>query len=200
TETNAPNTVLKMGSNKIESVGRPAPWIEIKIVDEQDQELPVGKEGEIKVRGWIVCDGYFKAPHLTAEVFRNGWFYTGDIGRFDQEGDLYIVGRKKEMIKVAGEIVFEPEVESVIMKHPEVTECAVVGVPDRLRGEVPFAFVVLKEGSRLSEEDLREFCKKYLAHFKVPHYFKFVKELPKTSSGKIHKTQIKKDIRKDELS
>lgn len=203
TETNAPTTVIPMGSSKIESVGRPAPWIEVKIfsakggsaagADENDKKLPVGQVGEVVVRGWVVTDGYYKDPQATTEAIRNGWFHTGDLGRFDEEGDLYIVGRKKEMIKVAGEIVFEPEVESAIHKHEAVAEVAVVGVSDKLRGEVPKAFVVLKEGSKVSEEELRYFCRQHLARFKVPHYFEFRSSLPKTGPQKIDKEKLRKD-------
>ena len=192
TETNAPTTVLAMGSGKIESVGRPAPWIEVKIFDERAQEAGTGGVGEIAVRGWVVTDGYYKDEALTREAFKNGWFHTGDLGRFDSDGDLYIVGRKKEMIKVGGEIVFEPEVESVIHRHPDVAEAAVVGVADKLRGEVPKAWVVLKEGKSLHEEDLRYFLRQHLAHFKIPHYFEFAGELPKNRAGKIDKEKLRR--------
>jgi long-chain acyl-CoA synthetase len=181
-----------MGSKKLESVGKPAPWIEVKISDENDCEVEQGKIGEIAVRGWVVTDGYYKDPVLTAQTIRNGWFHTGDLGRIDNEGYLYIVGRKKEMIKVSGEIVFEPEVELAIHKNPEVAEVAVIGVADKLRGEVPKAFVVLKEGSKFSEEDLRYFCRQHLAHFKIPHYFEFVEALPKNRTGKIDKELLRK--------
>lgn len=191
TETNAPTTVLPLGSKKIESVGRPAPWIEVKIFDENDKEIPLGAIGEIVVRSWVVTDGYFKDPELTREVLRNGWFHTGDLGKFDKEGFLYIVGRKREMIKVGGEIVFEPEVESCLQKHPDVAEVAVVGVADNLRGEVPKAYVVLKQASKLNEEDLRYFCREHLAHFKIPHYFEFKDALPKNRVGKIDKEKLK---------
>ncbi|MFH0790333.1 MAG: AMP-binding protein [Candidatus Omnitrophota bacterium] len=192
TETNAPTTVVPMGSEKIESVGRPAPWIEVKIFDENDNEVSKGAVGEVVVKSWVVTDGYYKDADLTAQALRNGWFHSGDLGRFDDEGHLYIVGRIKEMIKVGGEIVFEPEVESVIHKHPDVSEAAVVGVADKLRTEVPKAFVVLKEGSRLSENDLRYFCRQHLAHFKIPHYFEFSTSLPKNRSGKIDKERLRK--------
>lgn len=192
TETNAPTTVIPMGSNKIESVGRPAPWIEVKIFDESDSELPQGEIGEIVVRGWVVTDGYYKDSQTTGLAIRNGWFHTGDLGRFDGENYLYIVGRKKEMIKVAGEIVFEPEIESALLKHSDIAEAAVVGVEDKLRGEVPKAFVVLKEGRDLSEDALRYFCREHLAHFKIPHYFEFKSSLPKTGSGKIDKERLRK--------
>ncbi len=192
TETNAPTCVIPMGSEKIESVGRPVPWVEVKIFDDNDKELQQGQAGEIVVRGWVVTDGYFKDPELTAQTMRNGWFHTGDLGRFDRDGYLYIVGRKKEMIKVAGEIVFEPEVESVILKHQAVAEAAVIGVPDKLRGEVPKAFVVRKEGSSLSEEELRSFLKEHLAHYKIPHYFEFPSQLPKNRTGKTDKEILRK--------
>ncbi len=191
TETNAPTTVIPMDSSKIESVGRPAPGIEVKIFNENDSELLQGEVGEIVVRGWVVTDGYYKDPALTAKTIPNGWFHTGDLGRFDSDGCLYIVGRKKEMIKVAGEIVFEPEVESAIHKHPDVAEVAVIGVPDKLRGEVPKAFLVLKEGSKITEEDLRYFCREHLAHFKIPHYFEFTSQLPKNRTGKIDKEKLR---------
>jgi len=192
TETNAPTTVIAQDSKKIESVGRPAPWIEVKIFDESDNELPQGEVGEIVVQGWVVTDGYYKDPKLTAETMRNGWFHTGDLGRFDSEGYLYIVGRKKEMIKVGGEIVFEPEIEIAIHKHPSVAEAAVIGVPDKLRGELPKAFVVLKEGKSLTAEELRYFCRQHLAHFKIPHYFEFKTLLPKNRAGKIDKQKLRK--------
>jgi len=191
TETNAPTSVLRMGSHNIESVGRPAPGIEIKIFDDSDLEVKIGEVGEVVVCGWVVTDGYYKDSKLTAETLRNGWFHTGDLGKFDTEGDLYIVGRKKEMIKVGGEIVFEPEVEAAIQKHSDIAECAVVGAVDKLRGEVPKAFVVLKEGKALSEEDLRFFLKQHLAHFKVPHYFEFKDALPKNRTGKIDKEKLR---------
>lgn len=191
TETNAPTVVLPMGSDKIESVGRPAPWVEVRIFDEAAKELPTGGVGEIAVRSWVVTDGYYKDPEATSFAMRNSWFHTGDLGRFDAEGDLYIVGRKKEMIKVGGEIVFEPEVESAIQKHPDVAEAAVVGVTDKLRGEVPKAFVALKEGKSLEAEELRYFLRQHLAHFKIPHYFEFMSHLSKNRTGKIDKEKLR---------
>lgn len=193
TETNAPTTVIPMGSDKIESVGRAAPWIEVKIFDENDKEVAQGEIGEIVVKGWVVTDGYYKDPEGTQEALRDGWFHTGDLGKFDEEGDLYIVGRIKEMIKVAGEIVFEPEIEAAIHKHPDIAEVAVIGVPDSLRGEVPKAFVVLKEGKALTQKDLRYFCRQHLAHFKIPHYFEFRDSLPKTGPGKLDKERLRQE-------
>lgn len=191
TETNAPTTVLPFGSDKIESVGLPAPWIEVKIFDEQDKELGKDEVGEVVVKSWVVTDGYYKDPQLTAQTICNGWFHTGDLGRFDSEGYLYIVGRIKEMIKVAGEIVFEPEVEQAIQRHPGISEVAVVGVSDKLRGEVPKAFIVPKD-PKINAEDLRYFLRQHLAHFKIPHYFEFCEALPKNRTGKIDKERLKK--------
>ena len=191
TETNAPSVVLAMDSGKIESVGRPAPWIEVKVFNDNEREVKIGEIGEIVVKSWVVTDGYYKDEALTKEVLKGGWFHTGDLGKFDNEGDLYIVGRKKEMIKVGGEIVFEPEVESVLYRHPDIAEAAVIGAPDKLRGEVPKAFVVLKEAKTLSEENLRYFLKQHLAHFKIPHQFEFRNELPKNRTGKIDKEKLR---------
>ncbi|MBM3246140.1 MAG: long-chain fatty acid--CoA ligase [Candidatus Omnitrophica bacterium] len=191
TETQGPAVVLPRGSKKVESVGCPAPWIEVKILDEEGRELAANQVGEIAVRSWVVSDGYYKDAQATAEALRNGWFHTGDLGRLDAEGFLYIAGRKKEMIKVAGEIVFEPEVEAVIHKHSDIAEVAVIGVADKLRGEVPKAFIVLKQGKAPDEEGLRYFCRQHLAHFKIPHYFDFVSALPKTGSGKIDKESLR---------
>ena len=192
TETNAPTVVLRRGSEKIESIGRPAPWIEIKIFDDEDREMKRGGIGEIVVKSWTVTDGYYKDPELTREAMRGGWFHTGDLGRIDSDGDLYIVGRKKEMIKVAGEIVFEPEIEAALQKNPAVAEVAVVGTPDNLRGEVPKAFIAVKEGISVTEEGLRQFCRQHLAHFKIPHYFEFMPSLPKNRTGKIDKEKLRK--------
>ncbi len=193
TETCPPNTVTPLGSGKVESVGRPSPHCEIKIFDDQDQEVKTGEVGEIVIRGWVVMDGYYKDPQGTAALMKNGWFHTGDLGRFDEEGYLYIVGRKKEMIKVGGQIVYAPEVESVFYKHEAVAEAAVIGVADALRGETVKAFIVLKEKGSVSGEDLRYFAKEHLAHFKVPHTIELKETLPKNRTGKIDKELLQQE-------
>jgi acyl-CoA synthetase (AMP-forming)/AMP-acid ligase II len=188
TETTAPNCVLPPGKEKIESVGKFATGTEAKIVDEEGEIIERGKQGELWVKGQGVMRGYYKEPQLTKEVLSdNGWLRTGDIAYCDEEGFFYIAGRKKDMIKVAGEVVFPPEIEEIIQRHPKIKEVAVIGVIDKLRGEVPKAFIVLKEAERLSEQELKEFLKEHLAHFKVPHHFEFVKSLPRTRTGKIDK-------------
>lgn len=195
TETCPPNTVTPLDSNKIESVGKVAPHCEMKIVDDNDKELSKGAIGEIVIKGWVVTDGYYKDEALTKEIKKNGWFHTGDLGKFDDEGFLYIVGRKKEMIKVAGQIVFAPEVEMALHKHPAVAEVAVIGVVDEgLRGEAVRAFAVLKEGQSTTSEELRAFAKEHLAHFKVPQKIIIMKELPKNRVGKVDKELLKKGI------
>jgi len=191
TETCPPNTVTPMDSANIASIGKPAPHCEIKIFDEEDKELAIGEIGEIVIRGWIVMDEYYKDSEATASVKRDGWLHTGDLGRFDTDGFLYIVGRKKEMIKVGGQIVYAPEVEAAFYKHEGIAEVAVIGAPDDLRGEVIKAFVVLKEGVSLTPEDLRYFAKEHLANFKAPQSIELREELPKNRTGKIDKEMLK---------
>ena len=194
TETCPPNTVTPMESMNIVSVGKPAPHCEIRIFNENNQELPQGEIGEIVIRGWIVMEGYYHDPEATAALKRNGWLYTGDLGRFDEWGYLYIVGRKKEMIKVAGQIVYAPEVEAALQKHEAVAEVAVIGVPDSLRGETVKAFVVLREDASTSAEDLRYFAREHLAHFKVPQSIEIRLTLPKNRTGKIDKELLKSEV------
>ena len=194
TETCPPNTVTPLGSQRIESVGKPSPQCEIKIFDEQDHEVRLGQIGEIVIRGWVVMDGYYKDPETTKSLMTNGWFHTGDLGRLDSEGYLYVVGRKKEMIKVAGQIVYAPEVEAAFYKHKDVVEAAVIGVADALRGEAVKAFIVVKPESKLSPEDLRYFAKEHLANFKVPQTIEIRETLPKNRTGKVDKEALKQAV------
>ncbi|MBI3602231.1 MAG: AMP-binding protein [Candidatus Omnitrophica bacterium] len=191
TETCPPNTVTPLNSNRIESVGKPASNCEINIFDNNDQPLPVGEVGEIVIRGWVVMQEYYKDPEVTSWAKRNGWFHTGDLGRFDRQGFLYIVGRKKEMIKVSGQIVYAPEVETVLYQHEAVQEAAVVGVADPLRGELVKAFVVLKPQAELGADELRYFAREHLANFKVPHTIEIRESLPKNRTGKIDKESLR---------
>ena len=191
TETCPPNTVTPLSNPKIESVGKAAPNCKIHIVDENDQILPTGNVGEIVIQGWVVMQEYYKDPEATAAARKGGWFHTGDLGRFDSEGFLYIVGRKKEMIKVAGQIVYAPEVEAALCKHETVLEAAVIGVPDDMRGESVKAFVVLKEGVKIEALELKYFAREHLANFKVPQTVEICKELPKNRTGKIDKESLK---------
>jgi len=190
TETNAPNTVIPMGSDKIESIGRPAPWIAVKLVDDEGKEVAQGGVGELTLKSWVVMDGYYKDPEMTADVLRDGWFYTGDLARKDDEGLYYIVGRKKDMIKVSGQLVFPYEIEEVLHKHPAVKEAAVVGIPDALRGETIKAFIVVKADAVLEEQEIKQFCRQHLARFKLPQSIAAVEALPKTRTGKVDKNAL----------
>jgi len=193
TETAAPNTYSPSDETKISSIGKFGFGMQAKIVDEEENRLGPGNQGELWVKGEAVMQGYYKEPGLTEEVLTDdGWLKTGDIARLDKDGLYYIVGRKKDMIKVAGEIVFSAEVEEKMQHHPKIEEVAIIGVPDKLRGEVPKAFITIKENENLSIEELREFLKEHLAHFKIPHYFELVKSLPKNRTGKVDKQALVK--------
>ncbi len=193
TETCPPNTVTPLGSTNIASIGKPAPNCQIKIVDDDGQEVKTGEIGEIIISGWVVMVEYYLDPEATAAMKKNGWLYTGDLGRFDAEGFLYIMGRKKEMIKVGGQIVYAPEVEAALHKHEAVAEAAVIGVADALRGESVKAFVVLKEKNSLSADELRYYCREHLAHFKVPQTVEIRESLPKNRTGKVDKEALKQE-------
>lgn len=191
TETAAPNTYSPPDIAKINSIGPFGVGMEAKIVDDAGNILGPGEKGELWVKGNGVMVGYYKEPELTREVITSdGWLKTGDIAQYDKEGLFYIVGRKKEMIKVSGEIVYAPEVEEALYKNPAIAEAAVIGVPDKLRGEAVKAFVVLKPGQRITAEEVRYSCREHLAHFKVPHEIEFTGNLPKNrnffSSGRIN--------------
>ena len=194
TETCPPNTVTPLDNPKIESVGKAAPNCEIHIVDDNDKSLPTGSVGEIVIRGWVVMQEYYKDPQATLAAKRGGWFHTGDLGRFDNEGFLYIVGRKKEMIKVAGQIVYAPEVEAALCKHEAVLEAAVIGVADDMRGEAVKAFVVLKDGFNIEPLEIKYFAREHLANFKVPQTVEIRSELPKNRTGKIDKELLKQTV------
>lgn len=194
TETCPPNTVTPLDSDRIASVGKPSPQCEIKIFDENDREVSQGAVGEIVIRGWVVMDGYYKDSESTKDLIRNGWFHTGDLGKFDEEGFLYIVGRKKEMIKVGGQIVYAPEVEAALYQHEAVLEAAVIGIPDKLRGEAVKAYVSLKQKGSIGSDGLKYFIKEHLAHFKVPQTIEILEVLPKNRAGKIDKELLKQGV------
>ncbi len=181
------------GKRKPGSIGLPIKGVEMRIVDENGNPLPAEHIGEIAVKGPNVMKGYYKDPEATKEAIREGWFYTGDMGKVDEEGYFYILDRKKDMVNVGGFNVYPREVEEVIYAHPNIKEAAVIAAPDRkgLRGEIPKAFIVLKDGAQMTAHDLIEFCHKKLAGFKVPREIEFCESLPKTASGKIQKRVLK---------
>jgi long-chain acyl-CoA synthetase len=180
------------GAVRTGSIGLPLPDIDAKIISLDDgvTELPAGEVGELVVKSPNVMKGYHNMPTETANTLRNGWLYTGDIARMDDDGFFYIVDRKKELIKPGGYQVWPREVEEVIILHPKVLEVGVAGVPDAYRGETVKAWVVVKPGETLTEDEVREWCKKELAPFKVPTSVEFLKELPKTTVGKILRREL----------
>ena len=176
---------------RLASSGRPALNYEIRIVDENGNDVPLGEVGEIIGRSEAMTIGYWQMPEATAEKLKNGWLHTGDLGRFDEDGYIYIVERKNDMIISGGVNVYPREIEEVLYKHPAVSEASVIGLPDEHWGEVVKAVIVLKKGASVTEADIIEFCGKHLAGFKKPKSVDFWEELPKSSTGKL----LKKDIR-----
>ena len=175
---------------KVGSIGTPIRGVEMKVVGEDDEELPVGEVGEIVIRGHNVMKGYWRKPEATAEAMRDGWFHTGDLARVDEDGYFFIVDRKKDMIIRGGYNVYPREVEEVLYEHPAVAEAAVVGVPDREWGEEVGAAVALKAGATATPEELREYVKERVASYKYPRHVWIVPELPKGPTGKILKREI----------
>lgn len=177
------------------SIGTSIVRVENKIVDEFGEELPVGEVGELIVRGPNVMKGYYKMPEDTAVTIKDGWLYTGDMARVDDEGYFYIVDRKKDLIIVGGYNVYPREVEEVLFSHPQVAEAAVIGKPDPNSGEAVYAFVVPKNDA-LTKEELLDFCKSHLASYKIPSSLDFLEELPKNTTGKILRGSLRDLIKK----
>jgi long-chain acyl-CoA synthetase len=165
---------------------------EMRVVDDDDQEVADGELGEIVLRGENILKGYYKNDEATATAFRNGWFHTGDVGYRDADGFFYIVDRKTDMIIRGGENIYPREIDEVLYQHPAIAAAATIGVPDKLYGEEVAAFVVLKEGRAVSEEELIVFCRGRLADFKCPKTIRFVDEIPKGPTGKLLKRELSK--------
>jgi long-chain acyl-CoA synthetase len=181
------------GSGKYGAVGKPLKYWEVKIVDDQGNELPPNQAGEMIIRGPFM-KGYYNNPSATADTLKNGWLYSGDIGRKDEDGYFFIMGRKKELIIVAGQKVYPVDVESVLYTHIKIAEASVVGVPDGLRGEAVRAVIRLKDDQNITEKEIKSFCREHMADFKVPKEVLFVKTMPKTTSGKIRKQELQGNI------
>ncbi len=178
------------------SVGRPLPGVRQRIVetlpDGSERELPVGMDGEVRMKGPNIFGRYLNLPDETAAAFdTDGWFRTGDMGRFDEDGYLYITGRIKEMLIVGGENVFPREIEEALNLHPSVAMSGVIGMKDDARGEVPVAFVQLHEGAEATEKELRQWCRERIANYKVPASVRFMDELPKGPTGKVLRRALK---------
>ena len=178
------------------SVGRVLPFIDMRIVDDNDNEVPVGTIGEAVYRGPTVMKEYYKNPKATAEAMRGGWFHSGDLVRRDAEGYVYVVDRKKDMIISGGENVYPAEIEEVLYKHPKILECAVLGVHDEKWGESIKAVVVCKPGEQLSEQEVIDYCKSHLASYKKPRSVDFVESLPRSALGKVLKRVLREQYGK----
>jgi fatty-acyl-CoA synthase len=174
------------------TVGRVHPHVEVKVVDPATGLIvPRGQTGELCTRGYSVMRGYWEQPDKTAEVLVNGWMHTGDLAVMDEQGYLAIVGRSKDMVIRGGENVYPREVEEFLYSHPDIEDVQVVGVPDDRYGEELLAAVRVRSGASLSEQDVRDFCRDRLAHYKIPRYVRFVDEYPMTVTGKIQKFKIR---------
>lgn len=165
--------------------------ITLKIVDSHDKEVKKGEIGEIIAKGKPVFCGYYNEPQLNEQVFKDGWFYTGDLGYFDDDNTLYIIGKSKDIIKVGGELVWAAEIEEVILRYPGIREAAAVGVPDPLRGEVVKCYVSPADSIQLNKNELMDYLRKNLAKFKRPKDIIILDDLPKTGPGKINKAALK---------
>jgi long-chain acyl-CoA synthetase len=178
------------GKYKPGSIGLPIPGVEVKILDEQGQEMPPGEVGELVVQGPNVMKGYFNKPEEQAQVLRAGWLYSGDMGYKDEDGCIFLVGRKKDLIIRGGFNIYPREIEEVLVTHPLITEAAVVGVPNKYLGEEVQAYIKLKPGATITEDQILEYCEDKLPYYKTPKFIKFVRSFKKDPSGQILKHLI----------
>ena len=176
---------------KPNAAGRPVWCVDLRIVDDHGAPVKVGEVGEIICQSPLATHGYYKNPEATSASFRHGWFYTGDLGYFDEEGFLFVAGRKKDMVKSGGISIYPLEIESVLYSHPAVLEAAVIGVPDPDWGEAVKAVIVTKPGNDLRAEDLLVFCKERLSAYKVPKSVEYRSALPHTEVGKVNKVRLR---------
>ena len=181
------------GEVKPGTVGIPLPDTDVKIVDidNPDKELALGEEGEIAIKGPQILMGYYNKPEETANVMHAEWYLSGDIGKFDEDGYLSVVDRKKDMIIAGGYNIYPVELDDVLMGHPKILEACTIGLPHEYRGETVKAFIVVKEGQELTEDEVITYCKENLAAYKVPKIFEFIDELPKSAVGKILRRKLK---------
>jgi long-chain acyl-CoA synthetase len=180
------------GIRKPSSVGPPLPGVEVAIVGEDGKRMPPGEIGELIVRGSNVMKGYFNKKEETETVLKDGWLYTGDLAKIDEDGYIYIVDRKKDLIIIDGMNVYPREVEDIVGRHPAVEECALVGISDGKGSEIAILFVKKKKDTVINEGEIRNYLKGRIARFKIPRRIVFVEEFPKTATGKIKKTELRK--------
>jgi acyl-CoA synthetase (AMP-forming)/AMP-acid ligase II len=183
---------VKLSEKRLLSTGRAAQYAQIRLVDEQGHDVPAHTHGELIVKSDSTVSGYWKQPQLTDETIREGWLYTGDIAYQDEDGYIYLVDRKKEMVISGGVNIYPSEVEAVLYRHPAVSQAAVIGVPDEYWGEALKAVVELKKGVHATEREIIEFCQQHLAGHKKPKTVDFVDRLPVSSTGKVSKVELRK--------
>ena len=176
---------------KVGSIGLPIFGVDIRVVDDEGRDVPVNEPGEIIIRGHNIMKGYYNKPEANAEALRNGWFHTGDIARMDEDGYLFIMDRKKDMVLRGGFNVYPREVEEVMMMHPAVSMAAVIGTPHTSLGEEVKAFVIRKPGATIGEDDLIAWCKENMAAYKYPRTIEFRDQLPMSATGKILKRELR---------
>lgn len=189
--------VVSANSLKVQkplSVGPALKDVQVRIVDENEKELPVGEVGELIVKGPNVMKGYWNMPELTEKALRNGWLFTGDLAKLDDEGYIYIVDRKKDLIIVKGINVYPREIEEVLHKHEKVEAAAVIGLPDKSSGEIPVAYVKPKEDVEVTDKELKAYLKEHLANYKLPKHVYIETDLPMTATGKILKRELKDKV------
>jgi len=177
--------------NRTQTVGRPIPYVEIKIVDSDNRVVPIGEQGEICTRGYSVMKGYWGDPEQTAETIVNGWLHSGDLGTMNDDGYVRITGRIKDMIIRGGENIYPREIEEFLYTHPKIAEVQVFGVEDSKMGEEVCAWIQLVDGTTATEEEVRDFCRGQITHFKIPRFVRFVDEYPMTVTGKIRKIDMR---------
>lgn len=177
--------------SKAGTVGKTLMFTQVKIVNEDGQKQPANQYGEILVKGLTVMQGYYNNPTATAETLQDGWLYTGDIGYLDDEGDLWLVQRRSDLIVTGGENVYPAEVEAVFRQHPAIKEVAVVGIPDAEWGQKVATAIVLHEGQSITAEDIESYVRQQLAGYKIPRVIRFVDALPLTGSGKIQRSAVR---------
>jgi fatty-acyl-CoA synthase len=169
------------------TVGRIAPHLEAKVVDATGRTVPVGETGELWTRGYSVMRGYWDDEPRTREAIVDGWMRTGDLATIDAQGYCTIVGRLKDMLIRGGENIYPREVEEFLFRHPKIQSVQVFGVPDEKYGEEVCAWIVVRPGEQLTEEEVRRYCQGQIAHYKVPRYIRFVEDMPMTVTGKVQK-------------
>ncbi|MEW9918759.1 AMP-binding protein [Marimonas sp. MJW-29] len=183
---------------RVNTVGRVQPHVEVRVVNKDDEVVPVGQEGEVQTRGYLVMKGYWGDPERTAEVIQDGWMHTGDLGVIDAEGYARITGRAGDMLIRGGENIYPAEVEAVLLTHPDIAQAQIFGMPDERLGEEVAAWIIPRAGARIDADGLRKWCEERMARFKVPRHIRFDTEMPLTATGKPQKFRMREMMQADQ--